>query len=419
MHGKYNFRNNILTMLLEQDVSLKEAEKIADSILKIRRPLEDIGFFSGESGVVFFLSMLGSIKGREKYLDAGIDLLLKIHKEVVLGKHTNPTFSGGVAGYSWMLEYFSQERIIDLNTENLLEEVDDFLYMWMIKFLNKGNFDFLHGAGGIVLYFIRRMSAETAPKDKIVCYLNQAVEYIETLGKHKTDIVFWETLFNEYSLPAANISLSHGTSSVVVILCKLINENICKERCNILLKKAVAYLHSNRRDGLKHGSFFPTYSLDVPEPAASRLAWCYGDLGIMNSLQMAGLLLNDNFTLHAMEEVSSHLKTRRNLVENKVEDACICHGTTGVALYAYLVYQRDSNEANKDFLSFWLNATLKMGRNEDGVAGYMYQDNRIIGGKRELTVNFLQGLSGVGTLFALHSQPDDKNLRWLESLLLC
>lgn len=406
---------------LERKELQEEVEKIARAILDNKLETNDIGFLSGESGIAFFFSILGSYSDNEEYLAVGIKIISKIHEEIASGIHVNPTFSGGIAGYSWMLEYLDQQGIIAVDTDNLLEEVDEFLYTSMLDFLKKGNFDFLHGAGGIIVYFLRRISGDSKQKDKLSAYLHQAVNLLEVLSISERDMLKWQTKLNSGTVsPVTNISLSHGMSSIVVVLCKLIKGNIYPDKCMFLLKGAVTYLHSNRQDAIKYGSYFPTVSLDVNrKPDYSRLGWCYGDLGVANSLNMAGTCLEDGATLRVAEEIFGHLRKRRNLLENRIQDACLCHGTSGVALFAYQIYQNNPNLENKEFFSYWLSSTLEMGNAGSGIEGYMYHDNRLEGDQKALRLNFLEGLAGIGTLFAAIAYPEHGDLKWLETLLLC
>ena len=92
-----------------------------------------------------------------------------------------------------------------------------------------------------------------------------------------------------------NLSLSHGMASIVAILSKILARGINKEKTEKLLRGVINYILSNQFDIKNSLSYFPnSISLEGDKGPQSRLAWCYGDLGVSLALWNASKVLADN-----------------------------------------------------------------------------------------------------------------------------
>ena len=395
-------------------------KKMKDKIDKITQIitsaiLPEIGLLAGVGGQILTCSELFL---QNQVSQNCLSNLYYILEEKLSNEDFIFTHCSGLAGIGWLYEYLSQRKIIDYDTNELLKDFDPCLEKALKKFMQGPNYDFLHGGVGVALYFTKR----ALKKKESVLVLNRFIEDLEKISvKQEDGAIKWLSLINEetYSRTVNNISLSHGMSSIVALLSKLYNiEGINKEKAKTLLNGAVEYILAQEIDKNKYGSYFSNLALEsTPTIFKSRLAWCYGDLGIAIALYQAGKVLNENiFTEKAVEILLFAATQRRNLQENMVDDAGLCHGTAGIGHIFYRAWWNTKLPEFKETADYWFDQTLKMAKFEDGLAGFktLITPN----GKHEWINEYglLTGISGI--CLAMLTYYYEASPAWDECLLL-
>jgi len=324
------------------------------------------------------------------------------------------SFSNGLSGIGWALEHLAQKGYAQYDTNVLLEDFDAVLFNALRFEMKNGNYDFLHGAVGIVLYFISRMQKNEALLQVLQQFIVQLNELVE---KQSINSIKWISMIDhETQKTGYNISLSHGMASIAVILSKLYTvKGIDKELVRNLLQGCINYILEQEIDKDKYGSFFPNFAIESMKPLhGSRLAWCYGDLGIAMSLWQAGVVLqNETWKNKALKVLLFAAEKRRDLGKNFVKDACLCHGTTGIGHIFYRAWWNIRLPEFKDAADYWFDQTLKMAKFDDGLAGY-----KAWYGKEGWVNEFslLEGIAGIG--LALLTYYYEIEPTWDECLLL-
>ena len=84
-----------------------------------------------------------------------------------------------------------------------------------------------------------------------------------------------------------NLGLAHGVPGVIAFLARLLPTNVAPAQVRRLLAGAVQWL-LRQKDRDERGSY--RYFVGSP---GTRLAWCYGDLGVAQALLLAGRLNNE------------------------------------------------------------------------------------------------------------------------------
>ena len=268
-------------------------------------------------------------------------------------------------------------------------------------------YDFLYAALGKGLYFVKRKK------------INQP--YLEEIAKQMLKIsespienqLRWQGRHHTSQYPIYNLSLSHGITSIINFFSRLYKMNIAKAESHEIISKSINYLLSfHYSDQI---SIFPNNKiLNTPKYYPSRLAWCYGDLGIGITLWQVAKILKDKQYEKKSIEILLHSSKRRDLKENSVVDAGLCHGTAGIAHIFNRMYLNTRKEELKDAADYWFNETIKMAKFEDGVAGYKSWQSRNGGWQNDLS--FLEGIAGIG--LSLISAVSDIEPKWDECLLL-
>lgn len=242
------------------------------------------------------------------------------------------TYCNGVAGMVIGLYALYEQGFIE-DFSSLLDDIDNYLNLSLNVMLQNNNHDFLHGFIGLGFYWLRRYKTGNAdaidPLVRVVKHLMQTSEKENEITKWPLPETKWGHRYN--------ISLSHGCSSTIIMLCRMLEIPELKssygELIEQMIKGAVNYILVNRLDYNKFGCWFASSSLECEIPHRSRLGWCYGDLGISVALHEAGKTMQDSRLIDMSREVLEFSgQYRRNLERNYVYDACVCHGAAGIGL---------------------------------------------------------------------------------------
>lgn len=368
------------------------------------------GLYSGEFGVLLFLLYYSNYSKEEKK-----NQLTEIFTERLindLGTDINMhTFSSGLSGILYLFEFFKEKELLYVDLTDIEKILDDFLIYRMQDEMCKPNIDFMHGALGVALYFLK-----THKNEKCIYEIIDTLYEIAEKDTH-ANIFKWKSYFSiakgitrsdDY-----NISLSHGMASIIIFLSRTIKNKIQNDKIIKMLEGAVNYILSQRIDFKLYGSHFPKPSLNNKEhyPSKSRLAWCNGDLGIAFSLWEAGKITDNKEWKQIAFNIFIDSTKRLSFSDSGVIDAWICHGAAGIAL----IYRRMYLETKcNDFLlatNYWIEQTLKMPIFNDEIA-YNKEDHST----GEYDYSLLTGLSGIGLLFLSYLRNDEQD--WDSMLLL-
>lgn len=373
---------------------------------------QNISLLSGKTGEAIFFYYYSKFSNEEKYADHGFKLLTEIFEEINNGFSFH-TFAGGIAGIGWTVEHLARNGFLDFDTTDLLDVLDDYLFNCMMRDIKKGNYDYLHGAIGIGLYFVTKSN-----RVRIEKYLIALIDELENLAEEdaETGAVKWESVIDkDTNEKGYNISLSHGISSILVFLSKVYEKKIDEDRVLRLLNGTVTYLLQQQLKSNKFTSTFPNLALETRESFTSRLAWCYGDLGIGMALWHASQSTQNKKWEQKAVQVLMHSTKRRYLEESAVVDAGLCHGSAGIAHIYNRMYANTGVKEYKESANYWLNEMLKQASHESGLAGYKAWHTEKHGGWTN-TTGLLEGIAGIGLTLIFYLSDLDPN--WDECLLL-
>jgi hypothetical protein len=369
---------------------------------------EFIALLGGYSGCLLFHYYYYRFTKKKEHL-----LVLQKKCKTILDDFINKpdiSYCSGYSGICWLIRFLKNEDIIEIiDTKKYFFEIDNLIHQGLLYYLQQNNYDYLHGGLGMVYYFITQGNENG---DSVL------QEFLSALDSNKINVdgsVKW--LSNIYVKPyektlAYNLGMAHGMGSIIGLLLKLIecqkHDIFAKE----LLLKIILFYKNNKNPSTYRSVFSPWIIPDNDEKIESRLAWCYGDLGISQILYKAGVLLNDvELTKLALNSLfkSSY---RKNKILDNVDDACICHGTSGICHIYNRMYQQTNMSIFKDLAIYWLDETLKMGQKSEQFAGFQFMHT----GNDILNFSLLNGLSGVG--LSLLSMIDSTEPKWDECIML-
>ncbi len=380
-------------------------QRIASAIEEYSRE-EKGGLLTGLSGMSLFMAYYGRYSHQVRYRRMAEEMLEQAFDSVQRQWHP-VSLCSGVPGILWSADHLQQQGLIDIDYD--ATAADDFLLTEMINAATRNDFDFLHGAGGLLFYFINRKNGiEEAFLDRVIALLQQ---HAVSEGEGKLS---WKSYIDiQQPKLVRNLSLSHGMSSMVIILCQAYRRYRLRP-LEDLIRGAILFLLSckNKASGLI--SIFPGAVGDIQSDENSRLGWCYGDLGVALALLKAGATLSEySWTSEALR-ILEHASYRRDLKQNHILDAGLCHGAAGIAHIFNRVYQQVSEKKFLEAARYWFRQSLKMEKEESyGLAGYQ-AFNGITGWKDEMQL--LEGIAGIGLAYL--GAVDTNAADWDQCLLI-
>ncbi|AXT51766.1 hypothetical protein D1818_13275 [Aquimarina sp. BL5] len=397
---------------------LKEKLKEIHHILKENYTnKEHLGVLSGISGISLFQFYYARFIEDEQIADIGVAVISETIQRMNDG-YSFPSFCTGIAGAGWVLELLNEEEFIDIDNDELLSDLDTYLLESMKSDIKNEYFDFLHGAIGYGYYFFKRYqnTASDSLKQKYAAYLHLLIEALKESARTDQRGVFWMyELHKKDKLHGANLSLSHGMASVINFLSRLYTYEEFQESIKDLLIGAADFMISYKYPDESNSSLFPSWVYpEMDEYTNSRLAWCYGDLGIGISLWRVGKALDNDKYQELAIHILKYAAKRRDAEEARIHDTGLCHGMFGIITIFNHMYIETKEEIFKETADFWMGEALKMDTYKDGYAGYKQWRGDLEQWKNES--NLLEGIAGIGLSIISYLTPSEN--QWNECLMI-
>jgi len=398
----------IVTPQLAVQINSK-IEDIANTLKKSSNSTYDLmGGISGE--LLFWAYYLQYTNNKSK--KQLVNRLSTIFDNVNQG-FKRPSFARGLAGIGWTVEHLVKNEFVNANTDKIIGKMDDYLHPFMLQFIRNKNFDYLHGALGIGLYYLSRTSS---PKSKE--YLSDLVDELDIQCTRMENGIAWSSeLHADKKLSGYNLSLSHGLASLIVFLGKVFETGIQTKKVSDLVHGAVKYLlHSRNRNQNIHYQF-PMWvcESDLESGNHGRLAWCYNDMGISIALWQAGNIFKNEEWKQDAIGILLNTTNLTDINDTNVIDVTLCHGAAGVAHIYNRMYKYTKIDPFKKSASFWFEKSIEMSTFSDGLAGYKMYLAPIYGGWQN-DFGLLTGISGIG--LSMISAVSEIEPKWDSAFLM-
>ncbi len=382
--------------------------QIAEELLVYNFDSEkNMSLTNGLPGISLFLFLYAYYKQDERYQEKASKLLLQ-SVEIVMQGNAQPTFASGLAGLGWLIEFLIQKEYIE--NEEILSPLDDQLYQIMLRDFKMNNWDFFHGGLGIAFYFLKKHK-----KGKSLIYLKDAIQALQELREKDTNGIKWKSLNLLNGQQSYDYGLAHGMPSIISFLSKCCQKDVEYTTCKSLMNDAIEHLLSQKKRSQEWPNLYPCYIKNGKTKTFSRLAWCYGDLGICTSLINANKVIGKLDT--EINEIIQSLIQRTKLETNKVEDAGFCHGSAGILhLFQYIQKNVSDKISLQQSIDYWQQVCLQFATIEEGIAGFQfYKQGDANEKKLQNVLGILDGVAGVGLSFLSYQNQD---FDWDECFLL-
>jgi lantibiotic biosynthesis protein len=299
---------------------------------------------------------------------------------------------GGITGLGWTVEHVSRlfEQIAagdssdedenqaaesvpdELPEEDLNADVDAIVIRNLPHVTASSPYDLISGLVGFGIYFLERLPRQSA-MEGITAILDQ----LERLSQQTNDGITWhsgpELLpdWQRQQCPGGyyNLGVAHGIPGIIHFLSEVSASQVdCSNRSYQLLDDAVRWFIAQARPS-GSASRFSSWVVPGEEPTDSRMAWCYGDLGILAVLLQAARRADRPDWRQFADELLDHCLAWP-MEKAGIGDAPLCHGAVGVAHIFNRIYQAEGDRRCLAAAVQWYEQTLAMRQLGSGVGGY-------------------------------------------------
>jgi lantibiotic biosynthesis protein len=413
--------------LLSGPIKDRAWEAIHAIAQELPEPNEDMhgSFAGGSAGLATAFTYLAEAepdKGHEeramRYLDHAIDQLSS--------KFQMPGLYSGFIGIAWAVEHL-QGRLLEAEGEDANSELDDALLQHLNARSLEDDYDLISGLAGFGLYGLTR-----AHRPSGYAIVEKLVRMLQDSAHETADGKTWFTSPNLlpqwqrdlYPAGYYNLGLAHGMPAVLAFLGGAIAKGVLVEIAQPLLEDSVRWMLAQENPS-NSGSCFATVQLPDgpgsrernPEGLKSRIAWCYGDLGLaFGLLHAARAVGRSDWEAEALR--IARLSAQRPANDAGVRDPGLCHGAAGNAHLFNRLYQLSGDDVFADAARAYFQMTLEFRNPGQGYGGFQRWQLKE-GSQTEFEfvteLAWLEGSSGI--LMALLAAVTDLEPAWDQFLM--
>lgn len=383
-----------------------------ESIISELHNCKCTSLLGGNAGIALFYYYYFLFTANKDYRLIANSLLLNSINSISKDNY-NFSFGKGACGIAWCLQLLQKNGLIQFNPELVLSNIDKHIYNYTSRCLIENNYDFIYGGIGGAIYFLERI-----PNTYAYSALIKIIDLIDEIAEITPNNITWLDSFALSTIDSKkkyNLGLAHGIPSVIYVLSRAFQAGIKKKKVHKLINGSINWL-LKKRLMKSQISIFPNYIADGVLPKDSRLAWCYGDLGIANSIWHAGVATNSSLWKSEAISILLNSTKRVDLEKNYVMDACLCHGASGIAHIYNRFYHETSIDEFKKASIYWYNITVNLANVKSKYSGYktfeIYKEKE----RWRRSLGLLEGIAGIG--LSLISSISKSEPKWDRCLLL-
>jgi lantibiotic modifying enzyme len=402
-----------------------------EALLDITRTLplpgsENVGptLAGGEAGFALFRAYLarsGLLTSSESASQEELALaLLQAAADQLPSIAQQPELFSGFTGVAWAAQHLQSQGCLE-DGEDLCGAVDEALIDWLQEQGNTLLCELIGGLAGIGLYGLSRHSC---PGGRNI--VQQTVAALQQTAIVDQNYRTWfhaperlsPVALHFHPAGCYNLGLSHGIPGVLRFLGGAAVQEVPGAR--ELLSDATGWLLLQQRTYHNGSRFGHSFTRDPwEEPQGSRVAWCYGDLGIAVSLlatsRQTSIPDSGSFAFELARATA-----RRPLEACGVMDAGLCHGAFGNAHVFARLYSSTGDRSQLEAAHRWLARGLAMRQPGIGLAGFQAWRGSLPGDSGQASwqasPSLLDGTCGIGLALLGFLSPVEP--AWDELLML-
>lgn len=358
------------------------------------------GLMSGRAGVCLFYAYYYKLFPQDRL----IKLIESQSKKAFANlDYKNLRFGDGLSGILWAYVHIERLLGVDIGAFELAKDLCNELKQLKEDLIEGNNLDLLHGTLGMQLLF------EALNEEELTACILQSV--IDQANVDEKGVFWWEAMGQAGII---NMGLAHGQASLLMFLSSQLNHCSPGKKLEIegLIKSSVDFILNTTFKNKSQISIFPSYLSKGRPNSPSRLAWCYGDLGIGIALLYTSIITNNHQLYEKSIETLCSTSSRKEKSQTGIVDLGFCHGSSGlICMYQY-AYSISRNSSFQKAANYWSKFTLdQLFVNEINYFAFRGSEEGW-----QASMGLLDGLAGIG--LSLISNYFPKHNAWREVFYL-
>jgi lantibiotic modifying enzyme len=335
---------------------LETAREIARALAE--SPCGEPSLARGEAGISLLHAYLHFHEPEAGHDEHAIVALDRAIESLSDGKNLSLDLYGGLVGVAWVSEHL-QGRLLERGAEDPNADVDEILASELEGPAPGRAWDLVAGFVGHGVYALERLRHQAgAPM------LVRLLALIEACAEQRPTGLAWrcppQLLDDEtraaYPTGVLDLGVAHGAAGVIALLAAALRARVDPDRARALLDAAMGWTLAQRLPGTARSSF----SRYEGEPTPTRLAWCRGDLGMSIALLSAARATAHAGWAEQALDVARRTTARRSPTDAGVFDACLCHGSAGLAHQYARLWNATGEVAFADAARRWAEEALNL-----------------------------------------------------------
>lgn len=386
-------------------------------------PASDPSLARGSAGVALFYGYLAKATGEpeplalcHEFLDAAADRMC--------GEPLGAGLYGGYAGIGWAATHLRD--LLDPGAADPAADIDEFLCAELDREDWPLSYDLVEGLVGIGVYALERQACGEGRKAGREI-LARVIGHLDRLAIAMEPGIAWFTppaLLPPWArelMPQGlwDLGLAHGIPGILALLGRAQRTGAVPHLAGPLFEQGMAWLLAQRNPEGSKGWFTSCLPMGQENlDRFSRVAWCYGDLGLATALAWPAHPSGNSSRQDAFLQIARDAAARSR-EDSGVRDAGLCHGTAGNALLFLRLRQATGAECFHSAALDYLDWTMEMRTPGGAFGGFpqAFRDEQE-GWSAKFTAGLLEGSAGVGLvlLAALTDQPPNWDRHLLVSM---
>lgn len=341
--------------------------EIADALVDAPAGV-DATLGGGDAGLALLFAYVDRAWPTPRFADAAAARLAAAVDGVAARPMTDWLF-GGFTGVAWCAQHLLHDA--PAGDGDVGDEIDAALAGHLEPAGWPSELDVVNGLAGMAIYALDRLPRPDARR----C-LERIVAHLAARAHRDGERVYWHTppellrpeVRRDFPRGYVNLGVAHGVPGIAAVLARIAAAGVCADEAASLARAAFAWLRRQRRADPRDG-VYPHYAAPEGDGTRSRLAWCYGDLGIALALLGAARQLGEpRWEADALE--LAYLAAARPLGAAGAVDTGLCHGAAGIAHLWNRLYQATGEATFGGAARRWYARTLEMRHDGRGVAAW-------------------------------------------------
>ena len=349
-------------------IQFSRQQRIVNTLLLNASFIDNPGLMHGKMGIAIYFYHLATETSNSVYEDYAGELIDEIYEEI--HAKTPCDFENGLAGIGCGIEYLVQNKFIDADTNEVLEEFDNQI-IHEITFHTPTDIGILNGISGYILYFYYRLRSN---KTNAIFSKSLSDALIITFGllkQHIIDLPIWANPNTIWRQPDT-FDLIWEYPATIWALSKLIELQICTDEVKQLISQLLIPIVNK---GI------------LPKLFSHRLLL---SLVVEELKHINSETFSDLDSDKVIQKLLNALKHEHILKELADKSASIQNGTSGIAFIYQRLFHLTKNPAFNVEYEYWENVTYELPESDQGYGGFFIEKE-----KSNMAYGLLNGIAGI------------------------